>query len=287
MNPVAAELWKSLRKNRGAMAGLVIFALVALLAAAAPWVAPYDPAQIHEGMLRLTPSWSANGNAAHWLGTDDLGRDLASRLVHGARVSIGIGLLAAFLSAFFGTLVGLVAGYRGGWVDTALMRGMDILLALPSLLLAIVVVSILGPSLVNAITAVAIVSVPHFARLVRGAVLGEKSKLYVEASASFGASPWRQVFRNILPNISAPVIVQAAFAFSEGILNAAGLGFLGLGAQPPTPEWGTMLSDARAYIQSTPHLVTLPGMCILILVLACNLLGDGIRDALDPRLKRL
>jgi ABC-type dipeptide/oligopeptide/nickel transport system permease subunit len=215
-----------------------------------------------------------------------VGRDLLSRLIGGARISLGIGFLVVLLSASIGTFLGLLAGYFGGKLDQVIMRLVDIRMALPSMLLAIVVVAILGPGLANTIIAVSTASLPSFIRLVRASVLAEKSKPYVTASQTFGASHMRQMFINILPNCMAPLIVQASLGFSDGILDAAALGFLGLGAQPPTPEWGTMLADSRAFIESNPWLVTLPGLCILLIVLGFNLFGDGLRDALDPRLKK-
>lgn len=279
------QIWRSLRKNKGAMASLFILTILVFIAVFAPFVAPYSPSTVHQAGLALPPSFFDSGLSEFFLGTDDLGRDTLSRLVFGARVSLGVGFLVAFLSCFVGVLLGLVAGYYGGWVDALIMRAVDILMSLPSILLGIVVVSILGPSLMNAIYAVSIVALPSFIRIVRAAVLAEKAKTYVSAANGFGASHSRVALLNILPNCMAPIIVQATLGFSDGILNVAGLGFLGLGAQPPTPEWGVMLSDARAYMESAWWLVTLPGLCILIVVLCFNLLGDGLRDALDPKLK--
>ena len=273
-------------KNRGAVIGLGFVFFFCLVAVLAPLLSPFDPAEIHDGFRRLPPRWFAEGQGEFWLGTDDLGRDLLSRLIYGARVSMGIGFFVVAVSLALGASLGLLAGYRGGWIDTLIMRMTDVLMALPSMLLAIVVVAILGPNLINAIFAVSLVEVPKFVRIIRAAVMGEKAKAYVTASRSFGASHWRQAVINILPNCMAPIIVQATLVFSEGILNAAALGFLGLGAQPPTSEWGSMLSDARSYITDAPWQVTLPGLCILIVVLGFNLFGDGLRDAFDPRLKQ-
>ena len=199
---------------------------------------------------------------------------------------MGVGILVVVVSLSIGTALGLLAGYAGRWVDAVIMRLMDVLMALPSILLAIVVVTILGQNLGNAIIAVSVTVIPGFVRLVRAQVMVEKNKQYVVAAQSFGAGPFRQAFTNILPNCMAPIIVQGTLGFSDGILNVAALGFLGLGAKPPTAEWGTMLSDSRAFIESAPWLVTLPGLCILVVVLGFNLLGDGLRDALDPRLKK-
>jgi ABC-type dipeptide/oligopeptide/nickel transport system permease subunit len=281
-----AEFWLFFRQNRGAVAGLVLIVAFVMVAVLAPLLAPHDPTVVYPESLRLPTAWQEGGSSQFLLGTDDVGRDLLSRLIYGARVSLGIGFLVVLISATIGTVLGLVAGYFGGWVDQLIMRLVDIRMALPSILLSIVVVSILGPNLFNTILAVSTVALPNFIRLVRASVMVEKRKQYVIASASFGAGPWRQMFVNILPNCMAPLIVQATLGFSDGILNAAALGFLGLGAQPPTPEWGTMLADARPFIESQPWMVTLPGLCILFTVLGFNLLGDGLRDALDPRLKK-
>ncbi|HVK60912.1 MAG TPA: ABC transporter permease subunit [Bdellovibrionales bacterium] len=280
------EFWYFFRQNRGAVFGLVLVALFILVALFAPWIAPYDPALIHENMFSVPPVWQAGGNAQFLFGTDDVGRDLFSRLIYGARVSMGVGFLVVVCALSIGTLLGLIAGYAGGKVDTVIMRLTDICMALPSILLAIVVVTVLGQNLTNAIIAVSFTVIPGFVRLVRAQVMVEKNRQYVVAARTFGAGPFRQVFSNILPNCTAPIIVQGTLGFSDGILNVAALGFLGLGAKPPTAEWGTMLSDARAFIESAPWLVTYPGVCILVVVLGFNLLGDGLRDALDPRLKK-
>lgn len=280
------EFWFFFRQNRGALIGLIIVGMFAIAALGAPWLTAYDPASIDTSALRLPPSFVEGGSPAHWLGTDDVGRDIWSRLVYGARVSLGVGAFVVMISMTIGTFLGLIAGYFGGFWDQLIMRIVDIVMTLPSILLAIVVVAILGPSLTNAVLAVSIVAIPNFVRIVRASVMAEKVKPYVTASRCFGASAPRLIFGNILPNCMAPLLVQASLGFSDGILNAAALGFLGLGAQPPTPEWGTMLADARSYIESAPWLVTLPGLCILLVVLAFNLLGDGVRDALDPRLRR-
>lgn len=280
------DFWHLFRQNRGAVAGLILVSLVSLIALLAPMLAPYEPINVFPEALRLPPFWAEGANPQFWLGTDDLGRDVFSRLIYGSRVSLGIGFLVVTFNLFFGLLLGMLAGSFGGWVDALIMRLIDILMALPSILLAIVVVAILGPSLVNTVVAVGIVTLPNVVRVVRASVLVEKKKTYVMASKSFGAGWFRIYILNVLPNCMAPLLVQASFGFSDGILNAAALGFLGLGAQPPIPEWGTMLSDARAYIETASWLVTLPGLCILIVVIAFNLLGDGLRDALDPKVKR-
>ncbi len=265
----------------------MIVVLATFIGIFAPWLAPYSPMEVFPDYLRLPPSFFEGGNSLFFLGTDDLGRDLMSRLIHGTRVSLSIGLLIVLFSASLGTFLGLIAGSHGGWIDSLIMRIMDILMALPSILLAIVVVAILGPSFWNTVIAVSIVSLPGFVRLVRAAVLVEKNKNYVLASRSFGGSWTRVYVIGVLPNCLAPLLVQATLGFSNGILDAAALGFLGLGAQPPTPEWGTMLSDGRGFIESASHLVTFPGLCILIVVLGFNLLGDGLRDIFDPKGRRL
>lgn len=279
------KFWKQFAQNKGAIAGLFIIFVLIFLAFFAPWLAPYSPTELHDDALRLPPFWSEAGLFKHPLGTDDLGRDLLSRLIHGSRVSMAIGFSVVTISLLIGTFLGMLAGFFGGWTDKIVMRFIDILMSLPSILLAIVVVAILGPGLVNAIIAVSIVAIPNFTRIVRASVMAEKEKEYVQASKSFGASPWRTLIKEVMPNCMAPLIVQASLGFSDGILNAAALGFLGLGAQPPTPEWGIMLSDARIFISTSPWMVTLPGLFILFSVLGFNLLGDGLRDALDPRLK--
>lgn len=280
------EFWSHFRENAGAVAGLAV--IVALLAVAlfAPWLAPHPPAEQYRDALLLPPVWLANGSWSFPLGTDDVGRDLLSRLLHGARVSLLIGCIVVTLSLAAGVVLGLVAGFFRGLVETLIMRLMDIMLALPSLLLAIAIVAVLGPSLSNAMIAIAIVVLPHYVRLTRAAVIAETARDYVMASQVAGAGLLRQMFVNVLPNCLAPLIVQATLGFSAAILDAAALGFLGLGAQPPTPEWGTMLADARQFIQRAWWVVTFPGLAILITVLAFNLMGDGLRDALDPKLKR-
>lgn len=264
--------------------GVVLFFVV--LAVLSPWLAPHPADRLFAESLRLPPVWSEGGVWAFPLGTDDIGRDLLSRLLHGAPLSLGIGLFVVVFSVFFGTILGLWAGTKRGWVDVILSRFMDVLLALPSMLMAIVVVAILGPSLINTVIAVGIVSIPAVFRLVRGSAMTEMTKNYVTAARSYGAGWWRIAVVNVLPNCVAPLIVQATLGFSEGLLSAAALGFLGLGAQPPLPEWGTMLSDARSSIESSPWMVTLPGLCILLVVVGFNLLGDALRDVLDPKLRR-
>lgn len=280
------DFWRYFRASKGAVAGLVIVLTVLTLAAFAPWIAPYAPDQTDPSVFLVPPAWQAGGSWAHILGTDAIGRDILSRLIHGARLSLAIGVAVVALSVVFGTFLGLLAGYFRGMFETAVMRLMDIILTLPSLLLAIVIVAILGPGLVNAMLAVAIVVLPHYVRITRAAVISEASRDYVVAARMGGAGHWRVMFKEILPNCAAPLIVQASLGISSAILDAAALGFLGLGAQPPSPEWGTMLADAREFVMRAWWVVTFPGLAILITVLAFNLLGDGLRDALDPKLKR-
>ncbi len=280
------EVWLSLTANRGAMAALCIIVIVILAALLADVISPHDPTLTDTQHLLVPPAWSDGGLATFPLGTDKIGRDLLSRLIHGTRLSLLIGVIVVTLSLSTGVLLGLSAGYFRGWLDIAIMRLMDVTLALPSILLAIVIVVILGPGLINAMVAVAVANVPHYARLTRAAVMNELTKDYVTASRVSGAGTLRLMFDTVLPNCFAPLIVQSSLGISSAILDAAALGFLGLGAQAPTPEWGTMLADAREFFLSAPWVVTFPGLAILISVLAFNLLGDGLRDALDPKLKR-
>ncbi|CAN7219141.1 ABC transporter permease subunit [Rhizobium sp. LjRoot30] len=281
-----AEFWYYFSRNKGAVLGFAVFVIVLLLAVFAPIVAPHAPSEQVRDKLLLPPSWMVGGDGSYLLGTDAVGRDILSRLIYGARFSLFIGLVVVTLSVISGVLIGLVAGYFRGRVDIAIMRVMDIILAFPSLLLALVLVAVLGPGLLNAMIAIALVNQPHFVRLTRASVMAEREKDYVIASRVAGAGTLRIMFLTILPNCLGPLIVQATLAFSAAILDAAALGFLGMGAQPPTPEWGTMLAEAREFIQRAWWVVTFPGLAILVTVLAINLMGDGLRDALDPKLKR-
>jgi dipeptide transport system permease protein len=280
------EVWLSLRSNRGAMVALVIIVLLILCAIFAPFLAPHDFAAQNVDIFLKPPAWDEGSLPTYWLGTDGLGRDILSRLIYGSRYSLMIGLIVVTLSFTIGVLFGLIAAFSRGTVDSLIMRFMDIILALPSLLLAIVIVVLLGTGLTNAMIAVAITNIPHYARLTRAAAMNELTKDYVIASRVAGAGTLRLMFKTVLPNCLAPLIVQSTLGISSAVLDAAALGFLGLGAQPPTPEWGTMLADARQYIESAYWVVTFPGLAILVAVLAFNLLGDGLRDALDPKLKR-
>ncbi|MGB3835072.1 dipeptide ABC transporter permease DppC [Castellaniella sp.] len=279
------SFWQDFSRNRGALIGLCYIVLMLVVAIAAPLIAPHDPAMQYREHLLQPPVWDTQGSWQFILGTDDVGRDILSRLIHGARLSLLVGFLVVSISLVLGIFLGVLAGYTGGVVDITIMRLVDIMLALPSLLLALVLVAIFGPSIVNASLALSFVALPHYVRLSRAAVLREMTRDYVVASRVVGAGAWRQMFINILPNCVAPLIVQASLGFSNAILDMAALGFLGMGAQPPTPEWGTMLANVLQFAQSAWWVVTFPGLAILLAVLAFNLMGDGLRDALDPRLK--
>ena len=280
------EFWSYFTENRGAVIGLLFFVAIILLAIFADVVAPHAPNQQYRDAFLQPPFWQDGGSARFLLGTDAVGRDILSRLIFGARYSLFIGCVVVSLSLFVGILLGLMSGFLGGRTETLIMRLMDIVLAFPSLLLALVLVAILGPGLTNAMIAIAIIQWPHYVRLTRAAVMGELAKDYVTAARVIGVKPLRLMFITVLPNCMAPLIVQAALSFSTAILDAAALGFLGVGAQPPTPEWGTMLAEAREFILRAWWVVTFPGVAILTTVLAINLMGDGLRDALDPKLKR-
>lgn len=279
------EFWSAFRRNKGALGGLIYMMLLVACALFAPALAPYNPSEQFRDFLLTPPAWQEGGTAQFILGTDELGRDMLSRLIHGARLSLLIGLASVVFSLLPGILLGLLAGFSPTRLGPFIMRLMDIMLALPSLLLAVAIVAILGPGLINTIFAIAIVSLPSYVRLTRAAVMTELNRDYVTASKLAGAGTLRLMFISVLPNCMAPLIVQATLSFSSAILDAAALGFLGLGVQPPTPEWGTMLASARDYIERAWWVVSLPGLAILLSVLAINLFGDGLRDALDPKLK--
>jgi dipeptide transport system permease protein len=280
------EFWGYFSANKGAVAGLVFVIGILLTAAFAPLLAPYAPDLTNSAMFLKPPAWQAGGTWAHPLGTDAIGRDILSRLIYGARLTLLIGIAVVAVAIVVGIALGLVAGFFRGYVEIGIMRLMDVILTLPSLLLAIVIVAILGPGLMNAMLAVVVVVLPHYVRITRAAVITETSKDYVTAARASGASRLRLMFTEVLPNCAAPLIVQASLGVSTAILDAAALGFLGLGAQPPASEWGTMLSDAREFVLRAWWAVTFPGLMILLTVLAFNLLGDGLRDAFDPKLKR-
>jgi dipeptide transport system permease protein len=279
------EFCKAFASNKGALGGLAFMLLILFCALFAPWVAPHDPSEQYREFLLTPPAWLDGGQARFLLGTDELGRDLLSRLIFGARLSLLIGLASVLLSLIPGVFLGLLAGFFPRLLGPSIMRLMDIMLALPSLLLAVAIVAILGAGLINTVIAIAIVSLPAYVRLTRAAVMGEIHRDYVTAAQLAGAGQMRLMFVSVLPNCMAPLIVQATLSFSSAILDAAALGFLGLGVQPPTPEWGTMLASARDYIERAWWVVSLPGLTILLSVLAINLMGDGLRDALDPKLK--
>ncbi|UAL48360.1 ABC transporter permease [Sutcliffiella horikoshii] len=277
------EKWKDiiykLFKNKAAVAGGIIILFYLAVAAFAPWLAPYDPYEINLDNRMQSPSID------HWMGTDDKGRDILSRIIYGSRLSMGVGFASVLFGAVFGIVLGLVAGYYGRWVDSIVMRIIDVMLAFPGILLALAIISALGPSLINVTIAVGVFSVPLFARIVRGSTLEVKKLEYIDAIRSLGARDITIIFIHILPNILSPIIVQGSLRLATAILSAAGLSFLGLGAQPPSPEWGTMLSSGRDFLFSAPYMALFPGLAISILVLGFNIFGDGLRDALDPRMK--
>ncbi len=275
------QLWR----NKTAVAGLVIVIAFVLTAICAPLLSPHDPIATSLYDQLKPPVWHADGTWKNILGTDDLGRDILSRLIYGARVSLLVAVFSVGLAFGVGTLLGAIAGYYRGFRDSVIMRVMDIILAFPYILLAIVVVAYLGPSLRNAMIAIGITYVPRFARIVRGSVLEECGKDYVTAARAVGARDWRIILIAVLPNCLGPLIVQTTLSFASAILDAAALSFLGLGAQPPTPEWGAMIANSRALILRAPWVMTFPGIAILLAVLGFNLFGDGLRDALDPRLR--
>ena len=281
-----SEFWFYFSENKGAVIGLWVFLFLVAVALFAPLVSPHEPNHQYRDALLVPPVWQEGGRWAYLLGTDAVGRDLLTRLIYGARFSLFIGLVVVTIAVVGGVSIGLIAGYFRGAVDTIIMRIMDVILAFPSLLLALVLVAILGPGLLNAMIAIAIVLQPHFVRLTRASVMSEMNREYVISARVAGASPFYLMTKTILPNCLGPVTVQATLSFSNAILDAAALGFLGMGAQPPTPEWGTMLAEAREFILRAWWVVTFPGLAILITVLAINLMGDGLRDALDPKLKR-
>ena len=280
------EFWGYFSANHGAVAGLIFIVAITLVAIFAPLITPYPPDLTNNAVFLKPPAWEAGGSWAYPLGTDAIGRDILSRLIYGARLSLLMGVAVVAMAIVVGIALGLIAGFFRGPIEVAIMRLMDIILTLPTLLLAIVIVAILGPGIMNAMLAVVVVVLPHYVRLTRAAVISETSKDYVTAARAGGATKLRLMFSEVLPNCSAPLIVQASLGVSTAILDAAALGFLGLGAQPPASEWGTMLGDAREFVLRAWWVVTFPGLMILVTVLAFNLLGDGLRDPLDPKLKR-
>lgn len=274
-----ARCVESVPQNKIAMVGLIMLGFFILIALLAPVIAPYEyDTQVLRDRLKAPSS-------DHWFGTDDLGRDLFTRVLYGARISLWVGTFSVVGSIILGTLFGILAGFYGKWIDMVISRLFDILLAFPSILLAIAIVAILGPSLQNALLAIAIVNIPTYGRLVRAKVLSLKNEEYITAARAIGMKNSAILLRHILPNSLTPIIVQGTLGIATAIIEAAALGFLGLGAQPPTPEWGKMLSDSRQFIATAPWTVVFPGISIMLTVLAFNLMGDGLRDALDPRMK--
>ncbi len=279
------EFIKQYKRNRAAVVGFIVVVLLISTAIFAPIVAPYSPDIQNLADRLIPPMWDAKGVSSHVLGTDDFGRDLFSRIIFGSRISLMVGAISVGVSLSFGLVMGIVAAYFGGKTDLFIMRIVDIMLSIPAILLAIVIVSILGPSLFSAMTAIGIVGIPTYARIVRASVLAEREKEYVIASRINGSSNFRLMFIVILPNCASPIIVQATMGFASAVLEAAGLSFLGLGAQPPTPEWGAMLSDSLQFITTAPWMIFYPGVAIFLTVLSFNLMGDGLMDVLDPKLK--
>nr|WP_245891475.1 ABC transporter permease [Planifilum fimeticola] len=273
------DVLRSLLRHRSALIGGVIVLFFLMIALLADFIAPYDFAERSEDLLQ-PPS------AEHWFGTDETGRDIFSRVLYGARISLRVGFFAIAGSIVIGSFLGLIAGFYGGWRDVVISRLFDILLAFPSILLAIAIVAMLGPGLNNALLAIAIINIPTFGRLMRSQVLSVKQEDFVLAARAMGMTNRRILFRHILPNSWTPIMVQGTLGFATAVIEAAALGFLGLGAQPPQPEWGTMLADARGFIQLAPWTMVFPGLAIMLTVLGFNLLGDGMRDVLDPRMKR-
>jgi dipeptide transport system permease protein len=279
------EFWFYFSESKTAVVGLVFLVGIVLMALTADFIAPHDPAMQYRDCFEQPPTWGA-AECNFILGTDYAGRDMLSRIIYGTRLSLIAGGIVVILCLSIGIVFGVVAGYFRGWVDIVIMRIMDTILSVPGLLMALVLVAILGPGLLNAMIAISITYLPHFVRLTRSSYITESSKEYVIASRVSGAGMFRIMFITILPNCLAPLIVQATLSFSTAILDTAALGFLGMGAQPPAPEWGTLIAENRDLMLSAPWTVTFPGLAILLAVLAINLMGDGLRDALDPKMKR-
>lgn len=278
----AQEVWRRLKKNKMAMIGLAIVVILVLIAIFADFLFDYNDVVIKQNTaIRLQ-----GPSAEHWLGTDEFGRDILARLVHGSRISLVVGVVAVSIALTVGGTLGALAGFYGGKIDMVIMRLMDILLAVPSLLLSITIVSALGPSIINLMIAISISSIPGYARIVRSSVMTVRDNEFVEAARSIGANNWQIILTHIIPNCMAPIIVQVSLKVASAILSTSGLSFLGLGVKAPTPEWGSMLSGGRAYLRNAPHLTFFPGVMIMITILSLNLLGDGLRDALDPKLKK-
>lgn len=279
-NSQLKEIWRRFKKNKSAMVGLVVLLLFALIAIFANLIVPYEKAIEQNGAIRLQ-----GPSSEHWFGTDAFGRDTFARILHGSRVSLSIGFAAVGISLIVGGLLGAAAGYYGGAIDNIIMRIMDVFMCIPGILLALAIVAALGTGMRNLLIAIAISSVPSFVRLIRSVILTVVENDYIEAARSYGAKDFRIIVRYILPNAMGPIIIQATMGIAGTILSAAGLSYMGMGIQPPAPEWGAMLSEARDYMRTTPHLLYFPGFAILISALCFNLVGDGLRDALDPKLK--
>jgi len=272
------DFWRQFFRHRSAVIGSAVVAIFLLVALLAPLMTPFDYAERTNDILK-PPS------AEHWFGTDDLGRDIFTRVVYGTRISLWVGFFAVVGSVIVGSFLGLMAGFYGGWRDTVISRFFDILLAFPGILLAIAIVAMLGPGLENALIAIAIINVPTFGRLMRSRVLSVKEEDFILAARSIGMTNGRLLWKHILPNCWTPIMVQGTLGFATAVIEAAALGFLGMGAEPPAPEWGTMLSDSREFIQLAPWTMVFPGLAIMLTVLGFNLLGDGLRDLFDPRMK--
>lgn len=273
------EVWQKIYSNKAALVGLIILSVYVLMLIFGPLLAPYDPYEIDLQNKLQGPSLD------HYMGTDDKGRDILSRILYGSYLTIGVGFSAVLFGGSIGIVLGLISGYYGGRIDSIISRLIDVMLAFPGILLALAIVSALGTSLINVTIAVGFFSIPMFARIVRGSTMEVKKLEYIDAVRTLGASNSIIIFRHILPNILSPVIIQVSMRLATAILSAAGLSFLGLGAQPPSPEWGAMLSAGRDFLFNAPHMALFPGIMISFLVLGLNLLGDGLRDALDPRMK--
>lgn len=271
--------WRTFKKSKTALIGSAIVLFFVLIAIFAPYIAPQGMNEQNFSVRLLPPS------SEYWFGTDDFGRDIFSRVVLGARISLIVGFSSVIASAIVGSILGIIAGFYGRWIDTIISRLFDIMLAFPSILLAIAIVAVLGPSLRNALIAIAIINVPNFGRLIRSKVLSVKEEEYIVAARAIGMTDFRILLRHILPNSLSPIIVQGTLAIATAIIEAAALGFLGLGAQPPNPEWGKMLSDAKNFLVNAPWTMFFPGISIMLTVLGFNLMGDGLRDALDPKMK--
>ncbi|WP_040979609.1 nickel transporter permease [Oceanobacillus jeddahense] len=267
------------KKNKRAIIGLWIVVFFIILAIFAPLIAPYDPIEQNMAIMLESPSLE------HLLGTDEFGRDILSRILYGAQISLAIGVVGVFIAVIIGVILGTISGYFGGFIDNLIMRIMDIFMAFPSFLLALAIVSVLGPGMINVMIAIGIFSIPNFSRISRSAVISIKNMEYIEATKAMGGHDFRIIIKHVIPNCISPIIVIASMQIATAIITAAGLSFLGMGAQPPTPEWGAMLSSGREYLRVAPHVSTIPGLAIMFLVLGFNMLGDGIRDALDPKMK--